>query len=463
MAAGNKYSSNELEREIKELEQLFWVSGKKLQQITLRFIEELEEGLAANGKTIPMNITWVEGFPTGNETGTYLTLDLGGTNLRVCKVTLSGKGQHSLTQKEYQLPDELKKSSAYDLWSYIADSLRKFIDEHPFSGHHERNPIPLGFTFSYPATQHSIDHGILQTWTKGLEISGVEGEDVARQLRDAMTERDLPIRLVALANDTVGALMASAYADPNTIIGAIFGTGCNGAYMENVKSIRKIQDKHHEYDQDAKMAINCEYGAFDNELRVLPRTKYDSIVDEQSPKPGEQAFEKMSAGLYLGEIFRLVVRDLHTRGLLFKDQNARCLDEGYSIDTAFLSKIEDDDGQAFAQAVTELEELLGLSISENESGYLRRLAEMINTRGARLCVCGVAAICKKQGIKEGHVAADGGVVKRSPKFKARWDQAIREVLELESEEDTPIRLTSAEDGSGVGLTIITAMTMGKGK
>src|ERR1700761_9626685 len=105
-------------------------------------------------------------------------------------------------------------------------------------------------------------------------------------------------------------MIASAYNDPDTIIGAIFGTGCNGAYMENLGSIHKIET---DLPDETPMAINCEYGAFDNAHRVLPRTPYDVRIDEESPKPGEQAFEKMSAGLYLGEIYRLVVLELYEK------------------------------------------------------------------------------------------------------------------------------------------------------
>lgn len=49
--------------------------------------------------------------------------------------------------------------------------------------------IPLGFTFSYPAVQDRIDHGVLTTWTKGFDIKGVENEDVVKQLEDALAKR----------------------------------------------------------------------------------------------------------------------------------------------------------------------------------------------------------------------------------------------------------------------------------
>ena len=49
--------------------------------------------------------------------------------------------------------------------------------------------LPLGFTFSYPAIQERIDHGVLKTWTKGFDIGGMEGEDVAAQLKNAIAEK----------------------------------------------------------------------------------------------------------------------------------------------------------------------------------------------------------------------------------------------------------------------------------
>jgi len=135
-----------------------------------------------------MNITWVLGFPTGNERGSFLTLDVGGTNLRVCWIVLEGRGQTNVNQNTYHLPEGLKQSNAEELWNFCADSLQTFMDENKLKGTVEE-PLSLGFTFSYPATQDFIDHGVLQTWTKGLQISGVEGKDAAGQLREAMAKK----------------------------------------------------------------------------------------------------------------------------------------------------------------------------------------------------------------------------------------------------------------------------------
>jgi len=136
-----------------------------------------------------MNVTWTLGFPSGHEAGEYLTMDLGGTKLRTCWITLKGRREDTeVNQNIYHLPAEIKTGTADQLWDYIADALQDFIKQQRLGGTSEE-PLPLGFTFSYPAHQDYVDHGILQTWTKGFDIKGVEGEDVAQQLRDAMAKR----------------------------------------------------------------------------------------------------------------------------------------------------------------------------------------------------------------------------------------------------------------------------------
>lgn len=180
---------DELEKEIAELEKQFWVSKDKLKAIVKRFEEELTEGLEEDGKNISMNVTWVQGWPSGKEQGSFLTVDLGGTNVRVCWITLTEKhGDIDVKQHQYELPEELKTGTADELWGFITDSLEKFIQQEKLEGSDD-GPLPLGFTFSYPCLQDRIDHGVLQTWTKGFDIKGVEGEDVAEQFRKAMKKK----------------------------------------------------------------------------------------------------------------------------------------------------------------------------------------------------------------------------------------------------------------------------------
>ncbi|KAF2226668.1 hexokinase [Elsinoe ampelina] len=451
-----------ISNEIEKLEDLFHVDSAKLKQISKRFIKELQDvGLQSQGQNIPMNETWVHGFPSGKEKGSFLTIDLGGTNIRICWITLTGeRGGHKIEQHSYRLPDDIKTGTAEKLWSFIADSLKAFIDDQELEGSKDK-PLQLSFTFSYPLSQSSIDHGKLQTWTKGWDVKGVEGEDLVK----ALQERSLPVHLIAIVNDTTGAMIASAYNDPATIIGAIFGTGCNAAYMERLSRIPKLASHPtaKSLPQDTPMAINCEYGAFDASLQVLPCTPYDKQIDADSPRPGEQRFEKLSAGLYLGEIFRLALLDLHQKHKFLPDQNLASKKLGttpYALDTAVLSAIEDDASPALTESRNLLKKDFEVSVSESDMKKLLRLAIAIATRGARLCACGVAAICTMTDTKEGNVAADGSVANKHPRFKARWAQALGEILDWKGGEQ-PIKLTSAEDGSGVGAAVIAAMTLAK--
>jgi hexokinase len=130
-----------------------------------------------------MNPTWVMGYPDGYEEGTFLALDMGGTNLRVCEITLPrAKGEFEIIQSKYRMPEELKTGTAEELWEYIADCIHQFIEyHHEIEELSKVDPIPLGFTFSFPVAQEYVDNGVLQRWTKGFDIAGVEGEDVAGQ------------------------------------------------------------------------------------------------------------------------------------------------------------------------------------------------------------------------------------------------------------------------------------------
>lgn len=408
-----------------------------------------------------MNVTWVTGFPTGDEQGKFLALDMGGTNLRVCEIELGEeKGEFDIIQSKYRMPEELKTGTADELWEYVADCVQQFIEYHHED--EELENLPLGFTFSYPATQDYIDHGVLQRWTKGFDISGVEGEDVVPQFEAALKKRGLPITVAALINDTTGTLIASAYTDQAMRIGCIFGTGCNAAYMENAGSIKKIA--HLNLPPDLPMAINCEYGAFDNDHVVLPLTKYDHIIDETSPRPGQQAFEKMIAGLYLGEIFRLVLVDLHeNKNVLFQNQDISALKKPYTLDASFLSNIEEDPFENLQETHDHFATSLKLNATKPELELCRRLAELIGTRAARLSACGVAAICKKKEMDSCHVGADGSVFNKYPHFKQRGAQALREILDWDQKgikkNKDPVVMSGAEDGSGVGAALIAALTI----
>ena len=68
-------------------------------------------------------------------------------------------------------------------------------------------------------------------------------------LQDEIDALHLPVRVAALVNDTVGTLMARSYTSPGktgTLLGAIFGTGTNGAYVEKLSKVKKLLESRGE-------------------------------------------------------------------------------------------------------------------------------------------------------------------------------------------------------------------------
>jgi len=339
----------------------FQLDEDSLITITNQFLHDFEVGLSEYNHPMAMIPTFVTGVPNGSETGTFLALDLGGTNLRVCEVQLLGNHKFTLRQQKYKVSEALKTGEASALFDYLADSVDEFLTEYssptsvapadPFSSTSSNidllDPgsgpaLPLGLTFSFPVEQTALDEGKILTWTKGFSAKNAVGHDVVTLLQDAFDRKHLHVRCVALVNDTVGALLSRAYTAGGCILGSIFGTGTNGAYVEKVEKITKLGDsparKH-----GGDMVVNCEWGAFNNTRTTLPTTPYDNKLDRESINPRLQAFEKFISGMYLGEITRnilLSLVDAAPKPLLFNGRSSDELNRHYGLDTSVMSEIE---------------------------------------------------------------------------------------------------------------------------
>lgn len=122
------------------------------------------------------------------------------------------------------------------------------------------------------------------------------------------------------------------------------------------------------------------------------------------PRPAEAPLERTLRKHLQGRGRQTVSGTFHPR---FK------LDIGV---TGFLSALEND---ALDDVRARFRSVLDLGPSDEEPFLSRHLAETVATRAARLCACGIAAICRKRGIESGHVATDASVANKHPKFRAR--------------------------------------------
>ncbi|KAL1970350.1 hypothetical protein VTN77DRAFT_5510 [Rasamsonia byssochlamydoides] len=459
----------------------------QVQRGVQEFIREMREGLSKHGATLSQIPTYVTSVPNGTEKGLYLAVDLGGTNFRVCSVQLHGDSTFSLTQSKVAIPRDLMVSSSYkELFRFIAKQIEVFLETHHndhFEAHvrkrrltgttdkyREEELFDLGFTFSFPVHQVGINRGTLIRWTKGFDIPDAVGKDVCLMLQDAIDELHLPVRVAALVNDTVGTLMARSYTSPGkteTLIGAIFGTGTNGAYVEKLSKVTKMDPlKGASFDQSTgQMVVNTEWGSFDNHLSVLPNTVYDQELDAESVNPGVQMFEKRVSGMFLGEILRrailALVRDPAVK--LFQDGSSIAADSSlyqiWGVDTSFLSIVEADttpDLQLTRDALKK--DLQVYSASLEECQAVKALVHAIGKRAARLSAVPLAAILIESGRLETDdtidIGVDGSLVEFYPRFVDYIREALREIPEIGEKGEQKVRIGIAKDGSGAGAALI---------
>ncbi|WWD15973.1 hypothetical protein CI109_100397 [Kwoniella shandongensis] len=451
---------------LKSFEPHFLLSDEKLRDVVTHFRKEMEGGLSEYGKDVAMVPSFVTGVPDGSEEGTFLALDLGGTNLRVCEVRLFGEHKFEIKQQKYKVSDELKEGQARVLFDYIADSVDAFLTDIG-SDISSNEPMHLGFTFSFPVEQTAIDAGKLLTWTKGFNAKNAIGHDVVKLLQDAFDKKHIHVRCSALVNDTVGTLLSRSYQSGPALIGAIFGTGTNGAYIDKTRTVTKLgEDKISEAEKGGEhagefMVVNTEWGAFDNGRHCLPISAFDNKLDRESINPRKQAFEKLVSGMYLGEIVRNILLHLIDSSVLFDGYSSDVLNTHYGFDAAFVSGIE---GCKTSDEVKQLIiKVLGVNtkyITEGCTEVVQWACRVVAERACKLAGCAIAAVILHTGndkVPEGEedkgvdVGIDGSVAEFLPRFFDRVEEAL--VVVLGKEGSSRVKMGLAKDGSGVGAAL----------
>uniref|UniRef100_A0A8B9E2G4 hexokinase n=1 Tax=Anser cygnoides TaxID=8845 RepID=A0A8B9E2G4_ANSCY len=430
----------------------FLLSLDTLREVKNKMRAELEYGLKRETQasaTVKMLPTYVCGTPDGTESGKFLALDLGGTNFRVLLVKIRSGRRRSVQMynKIFAIPLEIMQGTGEELFDHIVQCIADFLEYMGIKGAR----LPLGFTFSFPCRQASIDKGTLVGWTKGFKATDCEGEDVVDMLREAIRRRNFDLDIVAVVNDTVGTMMTCGYEDPNCEIGLIAGTGSNVCYMEDMKNIEIVEGN------EGKMCINTEWGGFgDNGCIDNIRTKYDKQVDEGSLNAGKQRYEKMTSGMYLGEIVRQILIDLTKQGLLFRGQISESLRKRGIFETKFLSQIESD--RLALLQVRRILQQLGLDSTCEDSIIVKEVCGAVSRRAAQLCGAGLAAIVEKKRENRGvehlqiTVGVDGTLYKLHPHFSRVLQETVRELAP-----QCDVTFMLSEDGSGKGAALITAV------
>ncbi|KAH7686375.1 Hexokinase protein [Dioscorea alata] len=175
-------------------------------------------------------------------------------------------------------------------------------------------------------------------------------------------------------------------------------------------------------------------------------------------------FEKLIAGMYLGEILRRVLLKLAERAALFGDVVPPKLKEPFILKTPAMSAMHHDTSWNLRVVGRKLKEILGI---QNTSLKVRKLivklCDIIANRGARLAAAGILGILKKLGrdtlpkddIKQRTViAVDGGLFEHYTKFSKCLNSTLAEILS--EEVAATVVIDHANDGSGIGAALLAA-------
>ncbi|KAF1993696.1 hexokinase family protein-like protein [Amniculicola lignicola CBS 123094] len=305
-------------------------------------------------------VTPVTALPTGKESGKFLSIDVGGTNLRAGLIELLGEldgqdaGEEPLSKikrshdKSWPIEEHLKMDQAEDLFAWIGDCIAEVIEEALNDASTSADSmfgeeLLLGITFSFPMAQTRLSEATLLPMGKGFAITSDLNlgkmllAGYARHLVEPKTNGDrrhsganpstkkrkistLPkIRIAAITNDTVATFASLAYAvkaAPNSRVamGLIVGTGTNATVPMKLDTLHPAKVKELADPEGVEtVVINTEWTIRGTDKALVElniKTKWDLELDRNSSAPGFQPFEYMTAGRYLGEIVRLVFVDL---------------------------------------------------------------------------------------------------------------------------------------------------------
>jgi len=436
----------------------FHLSIEKLKIISKHLQNEMVRGLSNGNErsSLKMLPSYVN-CPTGQEKGVFYALDLGGTNFRVLRLELMGNGKIGASDKEeFLISKEAMTGNADQLFDFIAESVLRFTMKHPFPCQQETSKILLGFTFSFPVEQTSLNSGTLIHWTKGFQTSGVEGNDVVALLNKAFSNKHVPAEVVALANDTVGTLVSHCYSYQDTAMGVIIGTGTNACYLEEVKNIQKFQASSNSYSFQ-HMIINMEWGAFGESSNFLPLTSVDCELDQDSVNCGYQLFEKMISGMYLGEIARRILVKLYESGDFLAAPPRIPIDQlrrRNLLETSLLAKLVSDRSGELSVVRDAFYQSMNIELSNLEDRRLvQDTARIVISRSAQLTATAIGAVLEKTGrLEHSKVAIDGSVFEHIPLFREQLGFCLKQLYP-----SSEIRLALSKDGSGIGAAIIAAI------
>ncbi|KAL9665717.1 hypothetical protein QQ045_000514 [Rhodiola kirilowii] len=208
------------------------------------------------------------------------------------------------------------------------------------------------------------------------------------------------------------------------------------------------------------MVINTEWGNFRSSH--LPVTELDKALDAESLNPGEQLYEKMISGMYLGEVVRRGLCKLAKEAALYGETVPAKLRIPFILRTPDMSAMHHDTSPDLNLVDKKLKDIFEIS---NTSIKVRKtiveLCNIVAIRGVHLSAAGIVGIIKKLGRDTGKgtkeksvIALDGGLYEHYTKFRICMENTVKELLGTQVSDQ--VRIEHSNDGSGIGAALLAA-------
>ncbi|KAI1610803.1 hexokinase XprF [Exophiala viscosa] len=447
---------DDLEAELDAFLQPLLIDDGVVHNLAYQFSKVYEEvALRSDEQFLPTPVTQL---PSGQETGQFLAIDVGGTNLRVAFIELLGDADDIATtingaersretlrnaqrprvrrtlEKAWPIGEHLKMDKTEDLFAWIGDCIAEVVGDR-LSSDMGKVPVPeelpMGITFSFPMIQDKLASATLMPMGKGftissdLDLGSTLLQGYARHTRKQPPSESSPrakrrrlgplpdLKIVAITNDTIATLASLAYSVkslPNSrvVAGIIVGTGTNATIPMKFSSLggSKVEPIRQNKPEATETVVNTEVtiaGAC-GPLQAVT-TEWDQQLDAACARPGFQPLEYMTGGRYIGELVRIIFHDYMTRAHkppVPSTSLPATIVHPYSFTTTFVSAVV-----ARARSNSELAGELKRRIPPPESSNwgwsphsasaLRRIAHLVQVRSAGLIAASTVGLLATVG------------------------------------------------------------------
>lgn len=199
-----------------QVEKAFQVTDEQLECFIVGIHEEMKTGLDTTKDCKPSELKMIPsyvignqiyqylyinflGYPTGEEKGTFLALEISGMDVYVCQVKLKGEGgKLAINQYQYRIPDDLTAGDdVVVLIDYVTGCVNDFQER---VGADRQQICSMAISLGFAVLQTGLDRGIIVALEHGFDFPNAVGCDAVDLFDSRLKAKGLKIKIVAMAN-----------------------------------------------------------------------------------------------------------------------------------------------------------------------------------------------------------------------------------------------------------------------